>query len=286
MTPMTRRRVAALAAGACATAALIGGAPAQAAPKDFTWEVTITNVTSGQPFSPPYVATSSSKRVMYKVGKPASSAIQEVAENGDTAGTMLNYLVQAKASDHVYDWAGGVPPATKPLAPAGTPGASGTAVNSAGNPAGPCSALNFACPSTQSITVHARSRNAKLSVSSMLVCTNDGFVGLAGAKMPKKVGQTLQYTSAGHDAGTELNTQNFEDLMPWCQTIIGVLDQDPLPLTSNPFGPLSGQVTTNPLLAEGGVVTGHDGIESGVGELSAIHGWAGPAATIDVTRTG
>ena len=247
MTPMTRRRVAALAAGACATAGLIGGAPAQAAPKDFTWAVTITNVTSGQPFSPPYVATSSSKDVMYKVGKPASSAIQEVAENGDTALTMRNHLAQAKARGNIYDWAGGVPPATKPLAPAGTPGASGTAVNSAGNP---------------------------------------GFVGLAGAKLPKKVGQTLQYTSAGHDAGTELNTQNFEDLMPWCQTIIGRFDQDPHPLASNPFGPLSGQVTTNPLLAEGGVVTGHDGIESGVGELSAIHGWAGPAATIDVTRTG
>jgi len=278
-----------LAIGALSGLALAAGATpalAQAAQGnvDRTFEVTITNTTTGQPFSPPYVATSKwTKFPLFKVGKYASSAIQEVAENGDTALTMRNYLAQAKRRGTIYDWAGGVPPGTKPLAPAGTPGERGEAVNSSGAAAGPCSALNFPCPSTQTITVHATNSASKLSLASMLVCTNDGFVGLAGVKMPEQVGGTLTFQGRPYSTGTEHDTQTFEDIMPWCQSIVGVFDQDPHPAAGNPFGPLSGTVMTHPLLAEGGRVTRHAGIAQ-AGELSAVHGWSGPVATISVKR--
>ena len=277
--------VASAVAAVGATGALASGGSARGQDRVGTYQVTLTNLTTGQPFSPPYLATSRSRDTMFELGRPASSALQEVAENGDTALTMRNFLVQAKARGDVFDWAGGPPPGAKPLAPAGTPGATGNAVDSAGHPIGPCSALNFACPPTESLTVHAREGD-RLSLSTMLVCTNDGFVGLAGARLPERVGQTLTYDSPAYDTGTEIDTQNFEDLMPWCQTIDGVYDPTPHPLPGNPFGPLSGQVTTNPALAEGGVVSLHSGIQPGVGELSAIHTWQGPVARIDVTRVG
>ncbi|MCA1599811.1 MAG: hypothetical protein LC769_12525, partial [Chloroflexi bacterium] len=61
------RNRAAIAAALCAASALISGSLASAATAtgDATYKVTITNLTSGQPFSPPYVATSNSRHALF-----------------------------------------------------------------------------------------------------------------------------------------------------------------------------------------------------------------------------
>jgi hypothetical protein len=48
-----------------------------------------------------------------------------------------------------------------------------------------------------------------LSLASMLICTNDGFMGVNALKLPSKAGDSVTVETAGYDAGTELNTEDF-----------------------------------------------------------------------------
>jgi hypothetical protein len=108
----------------------------------------------------------------------------------------------------------------------------------------------------------------------MLICTNDGFTGVDGVKLPNRVGQSVTNYTQGYDAGTEINTEMFEDLVPPCGPLTG---QDSM-----------GQGTgmSDPDLAENGVIHHHDGI-LGVGDLDpAINDWNNPVAKITVERTG
>ncbi|MFV1989559.1 MAG: spondin domain-containing protein, partial [Acidimicrobiales bacterium] len=50
-----------------------------------TYEVTITNLTEGQPFTPPLVAVTDKRVRLFKVGRAASPEIREIAENGNLA---------------------------------------------------------------------------------------------------------------------------------------------------------------------------------------------------------
>jgi hypothetical protein len=56
-----------------------------------------------------------------------------------------------------------------------------------------------------------------LSLVSMLICTNDGFTGVNALKLPSQVGDGVTVETAGYDAGTELNTEDFADMVPPCQ---------------------------------------------------------------------
>lgn len=113
-----------------------------------------------------------------------------------------------------------------------------------------------------------------LSWASMLICTNDGFTGVDKLKLPSEAGQTVTIETQAYDAGTELNTELFADLVPPCGPLTGV----------DSMG--QGTGTSNPALAEGAVIHHHGGI-TGVGDLvSAVHGWDDPAAVITVERLG
>ena len=46
-----------------------------------TYEVTITNLTAGQPLTPPILVTHTRKTGIFQVGEAASDAIQQIAEN-------------------------------------------------------------------------------------------------------------------------------------------------------------------------------------------------------------
>ena len=48
-----------------------------------TYTVTITNLTTGQPFTPPLAATHRKPVSMFTVGEPASFGLKEIAENGN-----------------------------------------------------------------------------------------------------------------------------------------------------------------------------------------------------------
>jgi Spondin_N len=241
-----RRRALALSVAAVATTAFLAAVTSAAAEAPVgTYEVTIVNLTHGQPFTPPVVATHDAATGMFRVGHTASFALKEIAENGNLAPM----IAQLTADHHVSDSVA----AAAPLVPAGLPG----------------SAM-FGDSVTLTVTA---SRGARyLSLASMLICTNDGFTGVDSLRLPKHVGDTVAVHSAGYDAGTEINTEDFADIVPPCQGLVGVSSGDP------------GTGTSNPALAEGGVVHHHHGI-AGVADLvPAIHGWHDPVAEITVER--
>ena len=112
-----------------------------------------------------------------------------------------------------------------------------------------------------------------ISWASMLICTNDGFTGVNKVKLPSQVGQSVTVYTDGYDAGTEDNTELYADIVPPCG-----------PLTGQ--GAQGGTGTSNPLLAEGGVIHHHGGILGGVNLLTGVHGWTNPVAKITIERTG
>jgi Spondin_N len=210
-----------------------------------TYEVTIKNLTAGQPLTPPVVATHRATTGMFTVGQPASFALKEIAENGNLAPM----IAQLGADAHVSDSAA----AAAPLVPAGLPGSAmfGDSVT---------------------ITVSASEGAKFVSFASMLICTNDGFTGVDSLRLPKDVGDAVVVRSAGYDAGTERNTEDFADIVPPCQGLVGVTSGEP------------GTGTSNPALAEGGVIHHHPGIAGGADLVPAIHGWTDPVAEITVER--
>jgi hypothetical protein len=240
-----RLRVAALAVPLAAGAVLAFGPAASAKAPVATYEVKITDLTHGQPLTPPVVATHRAATGMFTVGEKASFALKEIAENGNLAPM----IAQLDSDKHVADFAA----AAAPLVPAGLPG----------------SAM---FGDTVTLTVTA-SKGAKfLSFASMLICTNDGFTGVSSLRLPKHVGDAVVVRSAGYDAGTELNTEDFADIVPPCQGLVGVSSGEP------------GTGTSNPALAEGGVIHHHAGIVGGADLVPAIHGWTDPVAEIVVER--
>jgi hypothetical protein len=207
--------------------ALVAIGPAEAG-SEAEYRVTITNITDGQPQTPWVVATHSGSVAAFEVGEPASPGLQSVAENGGVPDLV------AELSGVVFDAAvaGGGPIA---------PGASASAYVTAGPGA------------------------RKLTVVGMLICTNDGFAGLDSVTLNRS-GSQMFYGFA-YDAGTEINTQEYVDLVPPCDGL--------------------GQTgMTNPALAEGGVVHPHPGITDD-GDLDpAVHGWDGPVIRVHVERVG
>ena len=80
---------------ACATDQPIAPSSASASVSStasYTYDVTITNLTTGQPMSPAIVVTHGPRLSLYKVGGVASAGIQAIAESGDpsVAYGMLN----------------------------------------------------------------------------------------------------------------------------------------------------------------------------------------------------
>ena len=135
-----------------------------------TVHVEVTNLTNAIYFTPLLVAAHNRHTHLFQVGTAASASLQAMAEGGDING--LNADLLSAGADTVANPAGGV------LAP----GASASA------------------------TVTRSRGNRFLSVTAMLLPTNDGFAGLDAVRIPKKEG-TYTYYLNGYDAGTEANDE-------------------------------------------------------------------------------
>ena len=101
----------------------------------------------------------------------------------------------------------------------------------------------------------------------MLICTNDGFTAIDSMPLPD--GSQTVSTNA-YDSGTEQNTEDFADMVPPCQGLVGVMSDD------------SGTGASNPDLAEGGVIVRHAGVKGG-NDLVATHMWEGAVARVTIT---
>jgi Spondin_N len=244
MRTRTRGVLAALAATAAGVLLLAPSAMAR------EFEVTITNFTDGQPLTPPVIATHRGRHQVFEVGQPASVGVREIAENGNSAPLLAQ--LAADPFDRIFAFAES---GDGPLVPEGTPGSG-----------------MFADQVTLTITGKARDR---LSWVSMLICTNDGMTGVDSLRLPRKMGDRSRVRTDGYDAHTEDNTEDYADIVPPCQELIGDSSGEP------------GTGVSNPALAEGGVIAHHDGIDGTLDDLdAAIHGWDDPVARIRVERIG
>ena len=109
------------------------------------------------------------------------------------------------------------------------------------------------------VEIPFRKRQAALSMASMLLPTNDGFIGLDGVTMPWFRGQVVAHVSPGYDAGSEENDE-------LCTAIPG---------------PHCGGEGYSPIAGEGKVHV-HSGIH-GIGDLAPEqYDWRNPVARITV----
>ncbi|TLU61891.1 hypothetical protein FE810_13455 [Thalassotalea litorea] len=133
-------------------------------------QITVTNLTQGMYFTPLVIAAHSADASMFVVGESASPELQAIAEGGDISG--MGTLLTSVSADLVENPADGL------LAP-------GARIET---------------------SLSSADGNDYLSLASMLLPTNDGFVGLNSWKIPTEPG-TYSFTLNAYDAGTEANDE-------------------------------------------------------------------------------
>jgi hypothetical protein len=198
------------------------------------YKVTLVNLTTGQPMSPGVVVTHSRQVDLFSVHKRASAGIQAIAENGDPAVSFGELNGRRGV--------GSLLTTTAPLHRVGGPG-----------------------PNELSVTVTTERGMRRLSVAVMLICTNDGFTGLDGIRLPNR-GRAVYY-ARGYDAGTEENTEAAGDIVPPCFGI----------------GPVTGLVGGGGRVGETRRIRHHPNILGG-GDLTKAHYWRDPVLKVIVER--
>jgi hypothetical protein len=223
--------------------ALLPETGSSAAPALTTYRVRLFNLTSGQPFSPPVAATHQVSIRMFQVGALASPELEAIAEDGNEV-LMFNLFAADSRVTQAIDVA-------RPLTPIGK-------------------TVGTFTPWV-SFDINARSGD-RLSLATMLICTNDGFLGLDAAVLPAK-GRAV-YVIDGYDSGTEDNTEQSVDLVDPCT------DLGPAALPGDPDGNDDAAVNTVPARP----IAHHRGI-LGNGELTpSLHGWRDPVALVVIER--
>jgi len=137
------------------------------------YEVTITNLTPGQTFTPQMVMTHAPGFRMFYPGQPASTGLEILAEGGDPSAL----------------------------------------IDEAANFADDAQVIGGLLGPGETATVEVqgrRGRNAMFSVAAMLIPTNDTFMALPSMRLP--VNGTLEYMVPAYDAGTEANDQNCANI--------------------------------------------------------------------------
>jgi len=208
-----------------------------------TISVEITNLTHGIYYTPLLFTAHSSGTHLFEVGSEANAAIQDMAEGGS-----IDALVTL----------------------AGTIGAATEA-----NPAGGL----LAPGASTSVTDWDTGTNTQLSVTAMLLPTNDGFVGLDAWTIPATPG-TYTIMLNGYDAGTEANDEIVNGN--------GMAGLPGIPANPGMNGGTNGTgVTTTEAIDTVHIhrgVVGDTDPDGGASDLdSRIHRWLNPVAKLVVT---
>jgi len=151
-----------------------GIAAAQEGP---VYEVTITNLTRSQRFTPVLVATHQDGFNLFRLGQPASSQMKTLAEEGNT-GPLAAML--SSMPDVVKEVVSS--PAPPPLDRLTGPGKSVT------------------------LMVRGGGRFDRISVAAMLIPTNDAFFAVDGIPLPRSE-KTITVFVPAYDSGTERNDE-------------------------------------------------------------------------------
>ncbi len=156
-----------LALAALATAAF----GAHANEGRWTYEVTVTNITYNQRFTPLLLTTHKPALTLFTLGEPASAPLVTLAEEGNVAP--LRALLDSS-----------------PLVNA-TAAASGLL--------DPGKSLTF--------QIQGNPWRERLSLAAMLIPTNDAFVALNAVQLPYPGWPTQTYVGIAYDAGSEVNDE-------------------------------------------------------------------------------
>ncbi|WDD98502.1 spondin domain-containing protein [Thalassomonas actiniarum] len=132
--------------------------------------ITVTNLTQAIYFTPLITAAHTADNQMFSTGSAASAQLQAMAEGGDISG--LSTLLTGVNADVNENPAGGL------LAPA----------------------------MSTSFMLTNSENNDYLSLTAMILPSNDGFVGLDSWMIPEEAGTYTIYLNA-YDAGTEANNE-------------------------------------------------------------------------------
>ena len=190
-------------------------------------EVSITNLTRGQILSPVFVARHDRDAgPLYSLGEPASDALAMMAEDADASGLMEAW--NPEENEDVSE-------------------AMVVALNGGPIPPGETVSMSFDVDDGKTL----------ISFASMLVSTNDAFIGASGLDVSKS--RTMMLNA--YDSGSEANSEK-------CAYIPG---------------PPCGNHRHDPAAPEGFVHV-HAGVHggSGSGLDPATHDWRNPAARLSI----
>jgi hypothetical protein len=150
-----------------------------------TYEITITNLTSGQSFTPILAATHTKDVRFFSLGAAPSDEMADLAEGGATGG-LQDYL--ETMPDYVMDITG-----------------------TDGGLIGP--------GQSRTIYLSGDKNSNRLSFAGMLLPSNDSFVAISSMKLPKDHDARL---TLAYDAGSELNDELCANIPgPQCAAING-----------------------------------------------------------------
>lgn len=196
-------------------------------------DITITNATKGIYFTPLIVAGHGSDLVMFRTGQAATAELESMAEGGDISG--LSTVIGNAGGVVVENPAAGI--------------------------------LNPGVATTFSIDTGS---HQYLSLSAMLLPTNDGFVGLDSWKIPSEPG-TYKTTLRGYDAGTEANDE-----------LAGSMPNPPFIVFGAGGTGVEAAVTNDKVHVHPGNL-GDSDAAGGLSDLdSSSHRWLNPVATITI----
>ena len=139
-----------------------------------SYEITVTNITKGQTFTPILAAAHKSTISFFELGEASSPELADLAESGNVGP--LNSLLGT------VDLVNGTATTEGLL----LPGASVT------------------------FTLDSGFGFQRLSLAAMLIPTNDTFVGLDSVRLPFR--GTVEYLATAYDAGSETNTEMCADI--------------------------------------------------------------------------
>lgn len=192
-----------------------------------TYRVWITNLTRGQVLAPPVAITHSRNYHLFTLGAPASPGLAALAEDA----VVDTLFAELEADPEVLDFTVGA----GPIPPGGT----------------------------AMVEVESRFPQDLITVTQMLVQTNDAFFAAGGMPGPRGPEQRrITFHANAYDAGSESNTE----------------------LCASIPGPPCGNALVRDTAEAEGFVHVHAGIH-GIGDLEAArYDWRNPVAEITVVR--
>lgn len=140
------------------------------------YQVTITNLTGGQTFTPMLVVAHRPGKHLFMAGETASPEIEAIAEGGNTEPMQMMLDASSDVEETV----------------------------STGGLLGPGESVT--------ISVETEKRFRNFSILGMLIPTNDAFLALDDLRAPKKKGRSVSSYLYAWDAGTEMNDESCDNI--------------------------------------------------------------------------